>query len=286
MGHDHEGGAEADLQVHELELGLLAQLLVERGERLVEQQDARAFRQRARQGDALALPAGELLGIAVSQRLELHEAQHLVDAGRDLRLRQAILLEAEGDVAGDRQVRKQRIGLEHHVHGPPVGRHRREILAPQQDAPARRRLEAGEEPQQGALAATRRTEQAEKLALENGEAEIVDGGDAAETLGDMIEADQGDGGRIAPGREGPADGADGGAGGRMQVAQFPIGLLPLAASAGVTTQRFIAHPSPRWERASSANWPTRQARGRSRALSDSAFPLTLPSLPNGETVSR
>ena len=76
------------LQMHQLELGLLAQLLVERGERLVEQQHARALDQRARERDALALAAGELMRLALAETFELDQRQHLGDARRDLGLRQ------------------------------------------------------------------------------------------------------------------------------------------------------------------------------------------------------
>ena len=64
VGDDHEGEAEPLLQLHQLELRLLAQLLVERRERLVEQQHARTLDQRARERDALALAAGELVRLA------------------------------------------------------------------------------------------------------------------------------------------------------------------------------------------------------------------------------
>ena len=98
MGDDHEGHAEIVLDVHQLELGLLSQLLVERAERLVEKQHLRLLGERAGERHALALAAGELARIAPGELLELDEAQHLTDAVRDLILRQPILLEAEGDV--------------------------------------------------------------------------------------------------------------------------------------------------------------------------------------------
>ncbi len=44
--HDDERDAEPLLNVHELELGVLAQFLVERAERLVEQQDLRPLHER------------------------------------------------------------------------------------------------------------------------------------------------------------------------------------------------------------------------------------------------
>ena len=56
-----EGDADLVLQADQLELHLLAQLLVERRERLVEQQHLRALHQRAGQRHALPLAAGELV---------------------------------------------------------------------------------------------------------------------------------------------------------------------------------------------------------------------------------
>ena len=50
-------------------------------------------------------------------------AQHLADPLVDLGFRQLVLLQPEGDVAGDRKMRKQRVALEHHVDRPPVRRH-------------------------------------------------------------------------------------------------------------------------------------------------------------------
>ena len=70
--------AELALQVHQLELGLLAQLPVERRQRLVEQEHARPLDQRARERDALALAAGELMRLALAEALELDQRQHLV----------------------------------------------------------------------------------------------------------------------------------------------------------------------------------------------------------------
>ena len=64
MGDDHEGDADGMLQAHQLELHGLAQLGVERRERLVEQQDLGPLDQGAGQGDPLALTAGQLIRLA------------------------------------------------------------------------------------------------------------------------------------------------------------------------------------------------------------------------------
>ena len=114
-------------------------------------------------------------------------------------LAHAVLLEAEGDVVRHRHVREQRVGLEHHVGRPLPGRHRRHVLAVDQDPAGGRRLEAGEHPQQRGLAAARRAQQGEELALVDVEADIVDGVDVAELLGDVLDLDERLGARVLPG---------------------------------------------------------------------------------------
>ena len=69
-------------------------------------------------------------------------------------LGQILLLEAERDVAGDAEVRKQRVALEHHVDRPAVRRHIGYVPAIKQDTTLARLLEAGEHAQQCRLAGT------------------------------------------------------------------------------------------------------------------------------------
>ena len=108
----------------------------------------------------------------------------------DLGLRHAVLLEAEGDVALDRQVRKQRIALEHHVDRPPVRRHAGDILPVEQDAALARLLEAREHPQQRGLAAARGPEQREEFAFEDVQRQPLDGDEIAEALAHRLEPHQ------------------------------------------------------------------------------------------------
>src|SRR5471032_722831 len=72
-----EGHAEVLLERLQKYLHLLAQLQVERTERLVEEQHLRAVDHRARERDALALPARELHRLAVAVTLEAHHPQNL-----------------------------------------------------------------------------------------------------------------------------------------------------------------------------------------------------------------
>ncbi len=98
------------LDVDELELRGFAQFLVERAERLVEQQQFRALHQRARQRHALTLAARELVRPARRETVQLHDLEDVGDARGDIGARQSLFLfEAEGDVLLHRHVREQRI---------------------------------------------------------------------------------------------------------------------------------------------------------------------------------
>ena len=199
VGHDHEGDAELVLDVQQLELRVLAQLLVERGERLVEQQELGALDQRARERDALALAAGELVRHALDERLHAHELQDVRHPVVDLALRDPVLPQTEGDVLLHVHVREERIGLEHHVDGPLVGRRRGDVHAVDPDAALGRALESGHHAQQRRLAGARAAEQAEDLAAVDVERDVVDGDEVAEPLGQLLEPDIGLGARVFPG---------------------------------------------------------------------------------------
>ena len=68
------------MQVVEPAAQLLADARVQRAERLVQQQHLRPRRERPCQRHALALPAGELVGIPVRERCQLHQLEQLVHA--------------------------------------------------------------------------------------------------------------------------------------------------------------------------------------------------------------
>ena len=103
------------MQAPDLELHLLAQLLVEGAERLVHQHELRLEHERAGDGDALLLAAGELDRTAVGERTQLHHLQRTIDACGDLGLRQPADGQRKGDVLRDCHVREQRVVLEHHA---------------------------------------------------------------------------------------------------------------------------------------------------------------------------
>ena len=115
VGHVDERDADLLLDGLELDLHLLAELEVERAERLVEEQDARPVDERAGERDPLALAARQLAGLALVVALEADHPERLGDARRPLGLRDLADHQAVGDVVADGHVREQRVVLEDRV---------------------------------------------------------------------------------------------------------------------------------------------------------------------------
>ena len=103
------------LDLLELDLHLLAQLQVERAERLVEQQHARPVDERPGERDALPLAAGQLGRLPLLVALEADHAERVGDAPRALVARHLPDHQAVADVVADRHVREQGVVLEHGV---------------------------------------------------------------------------------------------------------------------------------------------------------------------------
>jgi hypothetical protein len=199
VGDDDEGDADLVLDVHQLELGLLAQLLVERRQRLVQQQQLRLLRQRPGQGDALALAAGQLVRLARAEALQLHQLQELGHPVAPLGRGHRFVLQPVADVLLHAHVGEQGIGLEHHVDRPLIGRRPGDVLAVDQDPPGTRRLEAGEHAQERGLAAAGAAEQAEQLLAVDLEIDAVDRGEVDEALRQPLDPEDRPGLRVEPG---------------------------------------------------------------------------------------
>jgi hypothetical protein len=131
--HD-EGDAGPLLDAHQLELGVFAQLLVQRGQGLVEQQKLWLPGQRAGQRHPLALAAGDLVRFAFRELGQLHQIQHLAHPIAALRCGHPFVLQAIGDVPFDRHVREKRVGLEHHMDGAIPGGRAGHVLTVHEDA--------------------------------------------------------------------------------------------------------------------------------------------------------
>ena len=160
---DH-GGAEAALQLLQLDLHVLAQLLVQRAERLVHQDHRRLEHDRPGQRHALLLPAGQLGRLARGVAVELHHGQRAADLFVPLGPADAAGAQRKGDVLGHRHVRKQRVALEHHRDAALVRRHAGEVALAHHEPAGIRLLEPGQHHQQRRLAGTGRAQQRDERA--------------------------------------------------------------------------------------------------------------------------
>ena len=181
--------AELALQAADLLAQVHAHDRVQRRQRLVQQQQPGRGGQRARQRDALLLPARQLrrvLGLAAGQADQLQQLGHAL---AHLGARHAPIDQPVGDVVGHRQVGEQRIGLEDDAVVALRRRQHRDVAPGHPDAAGAVRLEPGDDAQQRGLAAARRPEEADELALGDLQIDVAQRGEAAEILADAFESE-------------------------------------------------------------------------------------------------
>ena len=158
-----------------------AQVRVERGERLVQEQDLGFDRERPREGHALLLAAGELVGVAALQARQPDHLEQLADPLPSCRAGQP-----EGDVRLHREVRKQAALLGDVADPAPLGMDVRALavddLARDPDRAAVGSLEAGEQAQQRRLAAAGRSEDRRQRPRRHLQVEAGEHGVRAEAL--------------------------------------------------------------------------------------------------------
>ncbi len=92
VGNHDEGDADLFLQGRQFGAHLVTQLGVERRQRFIEQQNARLLDQGARQSDALALAARQLVGLARTVTAQLHQFERFLGAAAAFFARNAVLL--------------------------------------------------------------------------------------------------------------------------------------------------------------------------------------------------
>ena len=184
----HQQGRDPDAFDERVELTprALPQTRVEVGQRLVEQQQPRLRRKRARQRDALLLPARQLVRLAALEPGEIHELQDFPGLAAGV----SAPPKPEGHVLSHVQMGKQRVMLEHHPTAPPCRRQRRHVLALDRDAPRVRQLEPGKQAEHGRLAAPRRPEQRHDLAARHLERDGADRDRVRPLLPHAVERDE------------------------------------------------------------------------------------------------
>ena len=185
---DHDGGhAEPLLQRADLAAQAQAFQRIERGQRLVQQQEPRRSRQGAGQRDALLLAAGELPGILRPRIGQSDELEQLGDAALDRVLPFAPIDEPVRDIGEDGQIREQRVGLKYDAVVALHRRQPRDVTASLDDRPLVLRLEPGNDAQKRRLTAARWTEKDHELAGLDREGDAGERGELPEPLGDSGE---------------------------------------------------------------------------------------------------
>src|SRR4051812_18066536 len=115
---------------------------------------------------------------------ELEELRHSLPAG-------SLVLAADPepvlDVLTRGHVREERVRLEHHAHVALVGGDVRDVLAVDDDSAGVRWIEAGNETQRRCLAAPRRTEQRQELALPQVDLDPIERFHAAEVAVQVLQ---------------------------------------------------------------------------------------------------
>src|SRR5262245_30466313 len=171
VSHEQRGGLGAREDFQQFHLHEFARLRVERGERLVEQQELRLYRESARDIHALAHAAGELVRIVLGKASESDELDQRARALLALGLGEpALQVEAVGHVLDDRAPWKQAVMLEHHgaVRSGPLDR-----AAVEQDRAGRDRKETIDRVEEGRFAAARRPHDGDELALEHRKVDVA-----------------------------------------------------------------------------------------------------------------
>jgi len=185
--------AELFLQLADLAAHLDAELGVEIGERLVEQQHLGLDDEAAGDRDALELAARELMRPALLVALEMDEGESARHPLADLGGRHASRLQAVGDVAGDGVVGENRVVLEHHAGVAPVRRQPVDARRTEMNAAGIELAESRDHAQKRGLAAPGGTEQGEELAVGDIERDAAHGVHGAEAAVDRGDADGGHG---------------------------------------------------------------------------------------------
>ena len=190
VGHDHRRLVETGQHLLDLPAHLLAQLDVEAGERLIEQEAAGIAHDRAADGDALAFAFGQLPRPAIEHIVEMEGRADPAHARGDLGRGHPFGVQRIGQILGYGQRGVERIELKHHGD---VAIARRQVIdapAGDVDVASARVFEAGDHAQRRGLAAAGRAEQTDDLAGRDIEVDPVDGGEIAENLGHLLERDR------------------------------------------------------------------------------------------------
>src|ERR1700677_1646384 len=176
MGHEDERNAQMALQQLELVLNALAQIGIERTQRLIEKQDVRLDYEGAGERDALLLAARQPLRLEVADVGQAKFFENAFNHGVARGGGHLLDVKTETNVCAHGHVRKQRIILKDHGRRPALRRHIVDPIAPNENVARRDRLKSRDHPECGRLAAARWSQKRDEFAFRNLEIEVDDRG--------------------------------------------------------------------------------------------------------------
>ena len=179
---------ELALELLDLELHVLAQLLVERPEGLVHEEQTRLEHHRPGERHALLLAAAQLAGHPLSEPAELHQLQRPLGPLLGFPAGHLAHPQRVGDVLGDGHVGEERIALKDHPDVPQRRGQPGDVLAVEDDAPPVRHGEPGDGHQQGGLARAAGAEEGQELLAPHVDGDVVHRAHVAVVLRHVLEA--------------------------------------------------------------------------------------------------
>ena len=186
-----EGDTQLLLQAFELLLHLLPKLQIQRAQRFVQQKNLGLEHHRARDGNALPLPAGELGGHAPFKTRQPHQRKRRHHSFLLLAFADAQHLQPIGNVLEHVHMGEERIVLKHRVHGAFLGRKPRHVRPVDHDATGRGTLQPRDDAQRGRLSAPAGTQQCQKFARIHVQAQTAEHQPLAVVLAQPIQTQHG-----------------------------------------------------------------------------------------------
>src|SRR5215471_8325051 len=147
-------------------------LIVERAEGFIEQHDFWIIGEHPGNGSALLHATRELPRIMAFEARETDTNAPFLGGLTSLYFRHAPLAQTEGNVVDDGQPWEQGVGLEHHAA---IGAWSGDGLAVEQNATIAGAVEAGNDPQQGRFATTRRTQNGDEIVVGDAQRDWLEG---------------------------------------------------------------------------------------------------------------
>ena len=173
MGDIDKGDTHLLLDLLEFDLHVLAELEVQRAQRLVQKKDLRPVHDGPGDGHPLLLAAGEGIHRALAIAGQVDQGQGFLHPLRELRLRHLGDAQAEGHVLEDIHVGEERVFLKYGVDLPFVGRNIVDAFAVKEDLAGGGLLKPADDTQCGGLTAATWTQQRQKFLVVDIEVDVI-----------------------------------------------------------------------------------------------------------------